>query len=258
MADRLPFRAIRTDSRLCLKDFSGGVRSNLVLHCMSSTNRHARPTTCPDYYRTPVPAILDFFDALEADWREILDPAGFSFDQPFSVLDPCAGGDAVHDMSYPVALRRHRLWRNMRRLVTVDIRPDSRAEFKADYLSFSVAEVSPMVVLTNPPFNLAQPVIEKALSDVADGGLVIALLRLNYLGAQKRADFFGRHMPSAIFVHSKRMSFSDAPGTDSAEYAHFIWQRGKSPRFSLIRRVESKLVRTPSAVPRHLDGVQPN
>ena len=29
MADRLPFRAIRTDSRLCLKDFSGGVRSFL-------------------------------------------------------------------------------------------------------------------------------------------------------------------------------------------------------------------------------------
>lgn len=218
---------------------------------MSSTNRHARLANCADYYRTPVPAILDFFDALEADWREILDPAGFSFDQPFTVLDPCAGGDSVHDMSYPVALRQHRLGKNMQRLVTVDIRPDSKADIKADYLRFSVAEASPMVVLTNPPFNLAQPVIEKALGDVVDGGLVIALLRLNFLGAQKRAEFFGRHMPSAIFVHSKRMSFSDAPGTDSAEYAHFVWQRGSEQRFSLTRRVESRHVQTPSTGQRH-------
>jgi hypothetical protein len=162
---------------------------------MSSTKRSTRPPESPDYYRTPVPSILDFFDRLEADWREVLDTSQFSFDQPFTVLDPCAGGDDVHDMSYPVAMRQHPLFKNLQHLTTVDIREDSRAEYKADYLNFHVGDVPPKIILTNPPFNLAQNVIEKALADVAEGGLVIALLRLNFWGSQKREEFFKRHMP---------------------------------------------------------------
>lgn len=216
---------------------------------MSSTNRNTRPSGSPDYYRTPVNAILDFFDTLEVDWREVVDTSRFSFDSPFTALDPCAGGDAIHEMSYPSAMKRHALWKHMEHLSTVDIREDSQAEIKTDYLKFSVANPAPKVILTNPPFTIAQQVIEKALRDVAEGGLVVALLRLNYWGSQKRAEFFQRHMPIATYVHAQRMSFSEASGTDSVEYAHTCWQRGRTPKFSLLRRVEPRAYRNPCVVP---------
>ncbi len=63
-----------------------------VLAGMSSTNR-SNNRLGPDYYITPVPSILEFFDALETDWRDILDTSIFSFEEPLTVLDPCAGGD---------------------------------------------------------------------------------------------------------------------------------------------------------------------
>lgn len=210
---------------------------------MSSTNRNTRRTGSPDYYRTPVPAILDFFDTLEADWPEVVNTSQFSFDRPFTALDPCAGGDAVHGMSYPDAMKQHALWKNVQKLTTVDIREDSRAEFKADFLKRPVSDPAPEVILTNPPFSIAQEVIEKALCDVAKGGLVVALLRLNYWGSQKRAAFFQKQMPVATYVHAQRMSFSEASGTDSVEYCHAIWQQGRTPKFSLLRRVEPRTVR---------------
>ena len=51
------------------------------------------------------------------------------------ILDPCAGGDSVHDMSYPIALIESCGALNIE---TIDIRIDSRAEIKADYLTHCV------------------------------------------------------------------------------------------------------------------------
>lgn len=164
----------------------------------------------------------------------------FSFYRPFSILDPCAGGDSTHDMAYPCAIRQHALWGKVARLTTVDIRQDSRAEIKSDYLSLLVGSPAPQVIMTNPPFNIAQAVVEKALQDVAKGGLVVMLLRLNFWGSKKRAEFFRKHMPIATYVHAQRMSFSEANGTDSVEYAHTVWQQGRSPKFSFLRRVEPR------------------
>lgn len=79
---------------------------DFVLCDVSSTNR-SKHTAAPDYYRTPVPAILDFFDAIQEDWREVLNTDAFSFVASLNVLDPCAGGASEHDMSYPVAIRQH-------------------------------------------------------------------------------------------------------------------------------------------------------
>lgn len=87
-----------------------------------------------------------------------------------------------------------------------------------DYFSYNGEKVD--LILTNPPYSLAEEFITKALKDA---NTVIMLLRLNFLGAQKRYNFWINNVPDTIFVLSKRPSFT-GKGTDSTEYAWFVWQ----------------------------------
>lgn len=191
---------------------------------MSSTNRSkAREKHIADYYVTPVPKIAEFLTELSMDesidWKKSI------------ILDPCAGGDAYHPMSYPEAISNVFGVDNVK---TVDIREDSLAEVKADYLTMSL-DYQPDIIITNPPFNLAIEIIKKALSDVRDGGYVIMLLRLNFLETKSRKLFFDGNMPKYIYVHSQRMCFTDTGGTDSVAYAHYVFQKGCTPKFSKLR-----------------------
>lgn len=179
---------------------------------MSSTNRN-NTRHGADYYVTPIPAIMDFLNA----W-------GHTIYVGDRILDPCAGGDDVNPMSYPEALRRY--YGQSLQVDTVDIREDSRAEIKADYLNWQPPAAYSLVI-TNPPFNLALPIIQKAIQDIKPTGKVVMLLRLNFLGGQERSKWLRQNMPEQIFVHSKRMKFLNTAGTDSIEYAHFVW--GKTP-----------------------------
>ncbi len=74
-------------------------------------------------------------------------------------------------------------------------------------------------IITNPPFSLAQEFCQHA-NDHAEE--VMMLLRLNFLGAQKRMHWWRANEPRALFVLSKRPDFTGAGG-DSCEYAWFYW-----------------------------------
>ena len=75
------------------------------------------------------------------------------------------------------------------------------------------------LVITNPPFSLAQEFIEHAMTMAPT---VIMLLRINFLGAQARYDFWQMYPPDGLVILSKRPSFT-GKGTDSIDYAWFIW-----------------------------------
>jgi hypothetical protein len=75
------------------------------------------------------------------------------------------------------------------------------------------------IIITNPPFSLAQEFLEKSL---ANASCTVYLLRLNFLGSQKRAAFWQQHPPTHLFVLSRRPSFT-GNGTDATEYAWFVW-----------------------------------
>lgn len=187
---------------------------------MSSTNRSAaRDAHKSDYYVTPVAAVSLFLSKLKT--------SGLLPDRPLRVLDPCAGGDSKHAMSYPEALKISSL--NVAELVTVDRREDSRAEIKQDFLKFNGGGFD--LIVTNPPFNQALPIIKHALTMVAPDGIVAMLLRLNFLGSQERKPFFQSNMPVQTYVHSKRMKFLDTHTQDSCEYMHACW-RVSNPRGS--------------------------
>ena len=195
---------------------------------MSSTNRGRKQNTC-GYYRTPVSAIMEFL--LEFNKEKQI---------PWSaarVLDPCAGGDDRHSiMPYPTAIESI-TGKDKKYIRTIDIREDSMAEIKADYLEYNIDNLGPRpdVIITNPPFALSHEIIQKSLRDVADDGWVIMLLRLNYLEGQSRKPFWVVTMPQYIFVHSARMSFTDDGKTDSIAYAHYVFKKNNYPEFAKIK-----------------------
>ena len=162
---------------------------------MSSTSRGVRRAKW-DYYITPQNAIYDFMR--EFAYHEDL--------HGMQILDPCAGGDATHEMSYPKVLSGFG-FSNIR---TIDIREDSRAEVKSDYLNCILA-IQPDMILT-------------------------MLERLNFLGGKTYKKVFWDKvgLPKYIFVHRNRMSFTEDGKTDSIAYAHYVWQKGYSPKFSKI------------------------
>lgn len=175
------------------------------------------------------------------------------------IIDPCAGGnreikdkggvkEIYHPMSYQTAI--HNVFGSCN-INNIDIREDSLAEVKGDYLKKEVKSCSPQVIITNPPFRLAVPIIEKALDDVVDNGYVIMLLRLNFFGSKERRSFFDKYMPEWCFVHHIRIGFTnnkdengyvvfDKNGnikrgsTDSIEYMHAVWRKGYRPDYTKL------------------------
>ena len=197
---------------------------------MSSTNRsNASERHVSDYYVTSQLAIRDFLFAFNEDFPNLFDG------KPFTILDPCAGGDAKHEMSYPAAIQKYSGW-TFNGIDTCDVRPDSPAMFKEDYLFTNLGQDRPYdMAITNPPFNIAIDVIQKCLREVAIGGWVIMLLRLNFYGSQERSAWFKQNMPTVSYIHSKRLSFTDDRKTDSIEYQHACWFVGEKPKFTKIR-----------------------
>lgn len=192
---------------------------------MSSTNRsEARQEHASDYYITPVKDIELFLHELIKYEPEV-------FNNSKLILDPCSGGDSKYPMSYPEALKKF----TDTPIVTCDIREDSLAKHKANYLKVKLRKYD--MIITNPPFNIAKEIIQKALEDVNEGGFVVMLLRLNYFGSKDRFEFWKNNLPKYSFVHHSRIGFiPDQPSkTDSIEYMHAVWQKGHTPEFCNLR-----------------------
>lgn len=189
---------------------------------MSSTNR-GWVRSVSDYYCTPQQPICDFikkFIELEPQIMEWV-----SIRQDLKILDPCAWWDDTHDMAYPAVLFEY--WANHNNINTIDIREDSGALYKADFLLDNRERCKWYydLVISNPPFSHAQQFIEKSLEYCKEWWFVVMLLRLNYFGSLQRKKFRENNMPKYAFVHHKRISFTDWRWFDSIEYMHCVWQK---------------------------------
>lgn len=187
---------------------------------MSSTRR-GKKVINHDYYITPQDEIKKFLERLHLLYPRVLEGL---------ILDPAAGGDEKHEMSYPTVIQQFNSFANIK---TIDIREDSKAEVKGDYLNMKLI-YKPSLIITNPPFSLAQEFITKALSDIDEVGLVVMLLRLNFFEGQKRKEFWKHNMPTFSFVHSKRMSFVESGQADSVAYMHCVWEKGRRFEYTAL------------------------
>lgn len=195
---------------------------------MSSTHRgYDRHES--DYYVTPQKYIKEFLSAFLVEAK---------IDRPdrLNWLDPCCGGDEKNEPSYVQVITDE----FEATVCGIDIREDSKADVIMDYLSCQKENMDNHdIIISNPPFYLAEEFIRKSLELVKDNGYVVMLLRLNFFGSQKRKELFENNMPEYCFIHHKRINFIPDSmkaeikrkglkpmSGDSIEYAHFVWRKG--------------------------------
>lgn len=94
------------------------------------------------------------------------------------------------------------------------------------------------LIVMNPPYSDAARHVEHALTLLACGGSCAALLRLGFLCSGKRADF-RRRRPCDVFPLVPRPSFTGG-GTDSSEYAWFIWGPGRGNHYRVLEKPSSE------------------
>jgi hypothetical protein len=139
-------------------------------------------------------------------------------------------------MSYPAVL--FKMWADYNKIITNDIREDSPARYNLDFLNRDNTNTNLYdIVITNPPFNIAQDIIVRALEVCKEWWYVIMLLRLNYFWGKVRQEFWKKNMPIRAYVHNRRMSFTPDGKTDSVEYMHCVWKKWENPKETKLQLI---------------------
>jgi hypothetical protein len=180
-----------------------------------------------DFYPTPAWVVHRLLEAVRL-------PAGHW-------CDPCAGDGAI--LRAADVVRRDVIW------TAIEIRPECEGDLEAtgaivvlgDALScewqFRPEPIT--VVITNPPYSLAEPFLRRALTMAP---MVAFLLRLDFLGSAKRCRLFHEAVPD-VYPLPNRPSFVGG-GTDKYDYAWFVWPPMRRRRAGYL----SVLADTPRAV----------
>lgn len=178
---------------------------------MSATNRGTERKR-HDAYETPPWAVWRLLDAIDL-------PGG-------NWLEPCAGTGEI--------IRAVNNRRDDVRWTAIEIRECCQQKLEASGIErvemgdfFELPQwrngVSPVchieVVLTNPPFSLAERFVRQSMMLAP---VVAMLLRLNWL-AGPRAEWLRESMPD-VFVLPNRPSFTGG-GTDATEYCWAVFER---------------------------------
>lgn len=172
---------------------------------MSSANRGAKRQEA-DFYGTPA-------WCTHSAVQNITLPGG-------TWLEPCAGNGAIIRAVKGIREDIHWTAFELREECRELLIPEAPVVDIGDFLKMPMG-IHYDVILTNPPYSIAQEFVEEALRR-ADH--VVMLLRLNFLGSKKRSAFFRKNAPD-VYVLPKRPSFINGR-TDSTEYAWFHWQSG--------------------------------
>lgn len=182
---------------------------------MSSTNRGGKRTPA-DYYPTPAWCVHRLLEAVAF-------PGG-------RWLEVAAGDGAI--------IRAASERRTDVEWTALELREECKAPLAAltgsrrrvrigDFLDLEPAKLGDRfdLAITNPPYSLGMEMVRHSLG-FADQ--VAMLLRLNFLASAERAPFMHQHAPD-VYVLPNRPSFSGR-GTDSIEYAWFVWHPRKKRR----------------------------
>jgi hypothetical protein len=132
---------------------------------------------------------------------------------PGIAWDPCCG-----ELAFVNAALEE--WSSSPSILGTDL-PDN------DFLAGPPAARDVSLIVSNPPYLLAEQFFHRALSLVAYDGHVAFLLRLSFLGGQRRANtIWSQRNLRWLAPITPRPSFTPDGKTDAAEYALFVWQRG--------------------------------
>lgn len=202
---------------------------------MSSTNRGAVRSQ-DDFYETP-PALAELMT------REVIHLYSDLYDgPPVNVLDAgCGSGnfmDAVRGCS-PSSVAEG-----------IEINPALAEIAKAnghtvrvgDYLKDDLPNWS--LILGNPPYVMADQFFKRSWELAAPQyGMVAFLLRLNYLGGQKRfEEIWSKTKPAYVWVFPVRPGFTGDGRTDSIEYMACLWLKQFKDGITEFRFIDNRQI----------------
>ena len=95
-----------------------------------------------------------------------------------------------------------------------------------DFLNMSET-VKYDIIVSNPPYKLAMPFVQKAHRMLKPQGIICFLLRMNWLASKTRAEWLRANTP-AVFVSPRRPKFAlnkhGVVSSDACEYAWMVWR----------------------------------
>lgn len=190
---------------------------------MSSTNRGAVRSES-DYYRTPAWCVEAIAPHIAGEYRAVIDPG-------------CGDGAITRGLIaagwrgpfYGAESNPSRAKTALTSGIYDDVQFGDflRCGLLQDMLSGTPREA--IISVGNPPYSLAMEFVQQSMGLA---GTVCMLLRLPWMAGQKRAPFHREH-PSDVYVLPKRPSFT-GKGTDSCDYAWFVWGPGPRGRWWVL------------------------
>lgn len=90
----------------------------------------------------------------------------------------------------------------------------------ADFLTMEPRAVD--LIISNPPFSMAREFIDQMHLWRDERTVMAVLQRMNYMGSQKRHEWWRSMARPKLRVLSTRPSFTEG-GTDSTEYCWYLW-----------------------------------
>lgn len=88
-------------------------------------------------------------------------------------------------------------------------------------------DLSRISLVSNPPFSVAWEMVN--LCKKSRFCCIAFLLTLNFFASKKRHDWWKKNPVTDLRILSRRPSYDDTGGTDSRDYAFFIWEQGRPP-----------------------------
>jgi len=182
---------------------------------VSSTSRGAERAQ-NDTYFTKYPVALACCEALKEEGRIV---------SPSRILEPSCGRGAFLRAACDVWPEASVDGVDIDTSLVLPEHVPTGKLFQEDFLRYEPAAPYDAVI-GNPPYSQAEQHIMRALSLIPPGhnGIVAFLLRLNFLGGvDRQKTLLSAAPPNLVMVLDKRPSFQDDNGTDSCEYALFVW-----------------------------------
>lgn len=184
---------------------------------ISATNRGSKRIDS-DFYATPLSTVHTFLDNYKL--------------KDGAILEPSAGNGniikAIYEKGY---------WYNL--ITGVEIRDEynnlieyCNEVYIDDFLTWQ-PKIKYKTIISNPPYSLAQEIIEKCFEIADENTEIIMLLRTAFLESKKRYNFWQKHPLNGLYVLSQRPSFT-GKGTDATSYAWFIWNGSDKQEIKVI------------------------
>lgn len=164
---------------------------------------------------------LDWYATKPDDVKQLLKAIGNEISG--SVWEPACGTGHISEV----------MKANGYNVFSSDIVDRGYNDITGDFLSLDCKDQFD-IIITNPPYSLAQEFVEHAMKQVKDGGLAIFLMRTLFVDGQARYnDLYSKCNPKYIYSFVKRTygligGDSDNKSSTAMSHSWFIFQKGFS------------------------------